>query len=267
LGLTPIVGRDLSPRDGHGAPAAAVVNAQLADELFPGRSAIGETLLIGALRRPVEVVGVAPNALFDGPLHDSQPGYVFTSLQQATDGTFVDMTFFVRHTTTLDVITPIVSRAIAKVDPSLPIVSMTTMTSRLDGVTVLERQVTTLLIAFAFTSLVVAALGQYAVAMFNMRRRKRDFGVRLALGASSRQIEESVIREAFGLTIPGLLIGFALSAATAVLARALLYGVTPVDPLTYAGVFVLLAVTSIAASYVPAWRAARVNVVDALRNE
>jgi ABC-type antimicrobial peptide transport system permease subunit len=134
-------------------------------------------------------------------------------------------------------------------------------------VTELETQIVKLLVCFAGLSLVIAALGHYAVAMFNMRRRTREFGVRMALGASSERIQVAVVREAFVHTIPGLVIGFALSAAVAVSFKSLLFGVAPVDPITYVGVFVLLAVTSIVASYLPARRASRVNVVDALRQE
>jgi ABC-type antimicrobial peptide transport system permease subunit len=124
-----------------------------------------------------------------------------------------------------------------------------------------------MLVAFAMTSLVIAALGQYAAAMFNMRRRTRDFGVRLALGASARQIHRSVVREALGLAVPGLVVGFLLSVATATAAQAVLFGVTAVDPVTYGGVLFLLAITSLVASYLPAWRAGRVSVIDALRQE
>jgi hypothetical protein len=269
LGLAPVAGRDLSPLDRRNSPAVAVLNARLAQELFPGTSALGRTIFIGERRTAVEVVGVAPDALFDGPLHDPHPRYVFVPLQQAADGNFalLDISFFIRYQGTLDAIVPIVSKALAAAEPTLPIVSTSTMRARLEEVTILERQITTMLIAFAAASLLVAALGQYAAAMFNMRRRTRDFGVRMALGASSPQIRRSVAAEALLLTVPGLLIGFLLSAATATAARAALFGVTAVDPLTYLGVMVLLAATSLVASYVPAWRAGRVNVVDALRQE
>jgi ABC-type antimicrobial peptide transport system permease subunit len=269
LGLAPVAGRDVSPLDRRGSTPIAVINTTLASELFPGTSALGRTVLLGENRSSVEVVGVAPNALFDGPVHDPNPRYVFVPLQQSADGAFalLDIHFFTRYDGTLNAITPVVGRAIAKAESTLPIVSMSTMRSRLDSVTVLERQVTTMLVGFALTSLVIAALGQYAAAMFNMRRRTRDFGVRMALGASTDQIQRSVVREAFLLTLPGLVIGFVLSAGVAMAARAALFGVTPIDPLTYVGVLLTLAVTSLVASYLPAWRAGRVNVVDALRQE
>jgi predicted permease len=269
LGLEPIAGRDLSPLDRRGSPPIAVINATLASELFPGTSALGRTVLLGDNRTAVEVVGIAPNALFDGPVHDPNPRYVFVPLQQSPEGGFalLDIHFFTRFDGTLSAITPVVSRAIAEAESTLPIVSMSTMRARLDSVTILERQVTTMLVGFALTSLVIAALGQYAAAMFNMRRRTRDFGVRMALGASTHQIQRSVVREAFLLTLPGLLIGFVLSASVATAARAALFGVTPIDPLTYVGVLVTLAITSFVASYLPAWRAGRVSVVEALRQE
>jgi predicted permease len=267
LGLQPVAGRDVTAADKQGATRTAVINQQLAEELFQGRSAIGQVLLDVDRGGPVEIVGVAPNALVDGPVHDPRPRYVFVPRQQLTGGMFVDMTFFVRHEATLEAMTPRVGRAIAEVDPTLPIVSMSTMKARLSQVTAIEAQVTTLVIAFALVALIVAALGQYAVSMFNMRRRTRDLGVRMALGASSQRIQKTVIREALGLALPGVLLGFALSAAVAVVFRAALFGVTPLDPVTYSGVLLLIAMTTIVASYLPAWRAGRINVIEALRQE
>jgi ABC-type antimicrobial peptide transport system permease subunit len=124
-----------------------------------------------------------------------------------------------------------------------------------------------LLVSFAVLSLVIAALGHYAVAMFNMRRRTREFGVRMALGASTARIQAAVVRESIVHAAAGVVIGLAMSAALAVGFRSILFGVTPVDPITYVAVVAVLAVTTIVASYLPALRASRVNVVDALRQE
>jgi ABC-type antimicrobial peptide transport system permease subunit len=124
-----------------------------------------------------------------------------------------------------------------------------------------------LLGAFAGVSLLIAAIGQYAVIAFDMRRRARDFGVRIALGASARQIVGSVLREGAGLTAVGLLSGFVISVAVATALRGVLFGVTPTDAPTYGGVFALLACVSLAASYIPARRAARIDPVRTLRQE
>ncbi len=105
------------------------------------------------------------------------------------------------------------------------------------------------------------------MATFNAACRTRDFGVRLALGASTLQVRWFVLREALRLVVPALIIGFALSAALASVLRSVLLDVPLLDPFVYGGVALLLATASLAASYLPAWRAGRINVVDALRSE
>jgi predicted permease len=267
LGLTLTAGRDLAPTDRLGAARVAVINRQLADDLWPGQSPVGRMLRLTDRGEAFEIVGVAPNALVDGPVHDARPHYVFIAHQQVPDPRIIDMTFYVRYRGTLDSATPRIGRAIGEVDGSLPIVSMTTMRSRLESVTVIERQVTLLLIIFGGASLLVASLGQYAVSAFNMRRRVRDFGVRMALGASAAQIQRSVISESLRLTLIGLTVGFFLSVAAGLALGNRLFGIAPTDPATYTGVFVLLALASVAAAYLPAWRAGQVNVVEALRQE
>lgn len=267
LGLEAITGRELTASDRRGATRVAMINQRLAMELFANEPPIGHPVFIGDRTERIEIVGIVPDALFDGPNHDPHPRYLFVAEQQMPGNPPTDLSFLIRHRGTLEAITPVVSRAIGEVDAGLPIVWMSTMNARLAMVTELETQIVQLLACFAVLSLVIAALGHYAVAMFNMRRRTREFGVRMALGASSQRIQAAVVREALIHTVPGLVIGFVLCAAVAVSFKSLLFGVTPVDPITYVGVFVLLAVTSIVASYLPARRASRVNVVEALRQE
>jgi ABC-type antimicrobial peptide transport system permease subunit len=244
-----------------------VINQHLAAELFDDQSPLGRTVLVGERREPAEVIGVAPNALYDGPLHDERPRYLFLAQQQATGDPPLDPTFYIRHHGSLESASAAASQALKSVDASVPIVTMSTMNARLQSVTVLERMIARLLMVFAVASLIVAALGQYGVAMFNMRRRTKDFGVRMAIGASAAQVQREVIGEALRLTWQGLAVGFVLSVAVGVAARGVLFGVTPTDPATYLAVFAVLSAASIAASYLPAWRAARINVVDALRQE
>lgn len=267
LGLTPTVGREITTGDRRGGTRVAVINEHLATELFGGQSPLGHSVLVGDRREPAEVVGVAPNALYDGPVHDERPRYLFLAEQQSAGDPPMDPTFYIRHRGTLKSATAAAGRALAEVDASVPIVSMSTMDARLQSVTVLERMIARLLTVFATASLVVAALGQYAVAMFNMRRRTKDFGVRMAIGASASQIQREVIGEALRMTWRGLAVGVALSVAAGVAARGVLFGVTPTDPATYLAVFAILSTASVAASYLPAWRAARINVVEALRQE
>lgn len=266
LGLTARAGRDLDLRDTRSETRKVVITERLAQELWPGLSPLGRTLMVGHNQEPAEVVGVAPNALYDGPSHDPQPKFAFLAARQQNIAAR-DTHFYIRYAVPLETMAPAIGAAVAEIDPSVPIVSMSTMTSLLETVMELERMVGTLLAWFAAMSLFIAALGQYAIAMFSTRRRTRDFGVRLALGASAAQIQRGVVTEAFRLTFAGLLVGFLLSVAAGTAFRSVLFGITPTDPPTYAAVFTLLAVTSIVASYLPAWRAGRVNVVDVLRQE
>jgi putative ABC transport system permease protein len=129
------------------------------------------------------------------------------------------------------------------------------------------RVLTTLLTLFAGGTLLIAAVGQYAVVSFDMRRRVRELGLRIALGASSKQMLAGVLREGFVLTTIGLLLGFSLSLAVGRGLGRALYGITATDSLTYAGVFALLSAASLLACYLPARRAARINPMTALRIE
>jgi ABC-type antimicrobial peptide transport system permease subunit len=267
LGLSPIVGRDVSARDARGGRRTAVINRQLASELFGSSSPLGQTILFGARREAVDVVGVAPDARFDGPIHDPTPAYVLIAEQQLPGPSATDPTYLVRHQGTLEAATSRVTQAIGEADGSVAIVAMSTMNTRLEAMGVFETFLTRLIIAFAAVALLIATLGQYAVAAFNSSRRTREFGVRMALGASTTQVRWFVVREAWRLIVPALVMGFGVSAAAASVFRSVLLDVSPFDPLTYVLVTVLLATASLAASYLPAWRAGRTNVVEALRHE
>lgn len=266
LGLTPKSGRELSMDDRTRTTTAAVVNDHLAQALWPGQNALGRTLLVGAQQQPVEIVGVAPNAFFSGFRRDERPYFIFLP-RRTEEGRGGETTFYIRYSGPLDALGPAVGRALAEVDSRAPIVYMRTMATQLAEITSIARVMTTMLSLFAAASLLIAMLGQYAVLAFTMKRRTRDFGVRMALGASATQILGSVIREGLRLTALGLLIGSALSLISGRALRSVLFGVTSTDPLTYAGVVVVLASASLVACWVPGWRASRVDPMTALRQE
>ena len=148
-----------------------------------------------------------------------------------------------------------------------PVAYMRTWDTQLDSATWPIRVLTMLLMLFAGGSLFIAAIGQYAVVSFDMRRRVREVGLRMALGASSRQVLTRVIREGLTLTAIGLAVGFLLSLGAGAILGAALYGITATDPVTYAGVFALLSAASLLACYLPARQAARINPMTALRVE
>jgi predicted permease len=266
LGIAPIAGREFIEQDGARANQVVLINQNLAEALWPGRSPLGETMVIGANGKRAEVVGVVPNALFTGIRTDPRPNMYLLSQHQQPPGPG-HAHLFIRYAGTIDTMAPAIARALHDWDAQVPIVYVRSMDTQLASITWPTRMVSTLLMLFAIGSLLIAAIGQYAVMAFNMRRRVRDFGVRIALGASARQVLNGVLAEGAWLTAVGLAIGLVLSFATSAAFRSLLIGVTPADAPTYVGVFTLLAITSLLACYLPARRASRINPVDALRQE
>jgi ABC-type antimicrobial peptide transport system permease subunit len=160
-----------------------------------------------------------------------------------------------------------VAKAFREVDARVAIASLRSLESQIAVDAAPLWMLATLLTLFAGGSLLIAAIGQYAVVAFDGRRRSREFGVRIALGASSQQLVSSVMSESFRLTAVGLVIGFALSVAVGTVLARVLYGVTPTDPVTFGSVFVLLAGASLLASYLPARRAASTDPMVVLRTE
>ena len=267
LGMTPLAGREFSNREARRAPEV-IITQHLAESLWPGESPVGRTFQLGARREPVEVVGEVPNGVFSRFQRETRASYVFQPVQpEPLPRGDVTITFYVRHTGTLDSIAPAIGRAIREVDGRVLLMYLRTMETELDDTASGVRIITIWITLFAIGSLVIAAIGQYAVIAFDMRRRTRDFGVRIALGASSQQILGSVIGQGLRWTGAGLAIGFVLSLLAGMAFRRLLVGVTPADAPTYIGVFGLLALASLLACYLPARRASRVNPIEALRQE
>jgi putative ABC transport system permease protein len=287
--VKPTAGRSLVADDRSRAGIVAVVNQNLADSLFPGRSALGQVLQIGSNAEPVwpelrrgriltaEIVGVVPNAYYAGfnaERGETKPYHLLLTDQTAVvnrEGLAVGgpgtRVLQLRYTGDFAAVAAAIPGVLSDVDPRVAIDFRETMQMRLDEGNAGTRLLPLMLMIFAGLSLLIAAIGQYAVVAFNMRRRVRDFGIRIALGASSRIVLGSVLREGAALTIVGLAVGTVLSVAVATLMRGVLYGVTPTDPQTYGGVFALLACVSLIACYLPARRAARVDPVQALRQE
>jgi predicted permease len=263
FGVSPADGQDFAPEDQRRSPRTVLLTQNVAERLWPGQSAVGRTLIVN--KEQVEVAGVAPNLFFSGFRRD-HPGLVLRSAQQdpLPPG---ETTLYIKFSARLETIGPALTRALQQTDSRTPVAHMRTWDSQLDAIGWPIRVLTMLLMLFAGGSLFIAAIGQYAVVSFDMRRRVRELGLRMALGASARQLLTKVLREGFALAAIGLMIGFGLSLATGQILGRVLYGISPTDPITYGGVFTLLAAASLLACYLPARRAARINPVSALRIE
>jgi predicted permease len=265
LGVTPIAGRDFESAAG-GAGIRALVNQRLAATMWPGQPAIGATFRPGTYQQPLTVAGVIPDGFYSGYRRDRDANVVFVAADDAPPAPD-EATVYVRYTSPLKEIVPAVTRTLRAVDDRAPVVYTRTMDEQLAGLTWPIGALAVLLASFALASLLVATIGQYAAMAFTIRRRIREFGVRIALGASTADILAGVTREGLRLTAIGLAIGCLLSIVAATSLRSLLFGVAPTDSPTYAGVVALLGTASLLACFVPAQRAARIDPMQALREE
>jgi predicted permease len=162
---------------------------------------------------------------------------------------------------------PDVHEAIRQIGADLPIVDIRTQTERIEQMLFQERLIARLASLFGLLALLLACIGLYGLLAFEVTRGTREIGIRMALGAQSRQVLRSVVRHGIALAITGAAIGIAVSLAVTRFLSSMLYEVKPGDPLTLIGVLVLLLVVALVACYIPARRATRVNPLVALRHE
>jgi ABC-type antimicrobial peptide transport system permease subunit len=172
-----------------------------------------------------------------------------------------------RTTLPLASIVPVVQGAVRGMDPTLPIVQLRTMESVFGDSVARQRFLSQLLAIFAVVALVLAAIGTYGVLSYLVTERRREIGIRVALGASAAGIVRLVLRQGMTLTVVGIGVGIVGALGLARVTRSLLFGVTPNDPATYAAVSVVIAAVALLACLVPAQRAVRVDPLVAIRDE
>ena len=267
IGVPFVGGGDLARDDRRTGPGV-IVSRSLAETLWPGDSAVGKTVLTGSPERTVEaeVVGVVRDAFFSGRGTRARSRYIFFAANERPSPPG-ETTFYVRHSASRQAIARAVARTLRETDPRVAIAGIRSLDDEVAADAAPVWMLTRLLTLFAAGSLLIAAIGQYAVVTFDGRRRSREFGLRIALGASSQQLLASVMAESFRLTTLGLAVGFALSVGVAMVLVRILYGVTPTDAPTYVGVFLLLGAASLLACYLPARRASRTDPMLVLRTE
>src|SRR5215471_11137713 len=188
LGIRPLAGREFTPEDRARSTRFVVINQNLADALWSKEPAVGQTVVLARQRQPMEVIGVAPNALFSGSDTDAQSNYIlFAEHQDMARQTGKvallesgETTFYIRYSGPLDAVAPSVASALKEVDGRIPIVYSRTMETQIESLTITNRVITIMLTMFGGISTLIAAVGQYAVVAFDMRRRRREFGLRVA---------------------------------------------------------------------------------------
>ena len=264
LGMPLVAGRDFTAGDTAGAPPVAVVNQTMAKRFFGEANPIGRTFGFGRdLSRQVEIIGVVRDAKYFSARDDAEP-MVFLPYQQDVDHIF-RMCVVVRTSSDSRGLIDRIRGELASIDPAVPVRLVTSTTEQLDRSLSQERLTAGLAGGFGVLALILASIGLYGVAAFNVARRTREIGIRMAIGEPRRSILQRVLNDNLILVVGGFAIGGPVGVIGMQGVRALLFGVTPVDALTLCGAAGVLFAVAIAATIVPARRAAAVDPVVALR--
>jgi putative ABC transport system permease protein len=258
-------GRLLDDRDGGGAPLAVVVNETMALRYWRGETALGHRLRFGSQTAPwFSIVGVVKDVRERGYELAMKPG-VYLSFAQTPSTWALPEQLVVRVNGSPEGVAQPLRRIIAAVDPDQPISAVRTMDEIVDLDVADRHQQMVLLGAFAALALLLASIGLYGVLSFAVTQRSRELGLRIALGASAGSVMRMVVRRGLSLTAIGLAIGLALAWAGTRAMENLLYGVGAADPGTFGAVVGLLGAIALAACYLPARRAARLDPIAVLR--
>ena len=259
-------GRQFQESDDPTRPQVAIVNKAFVKQHFPGEDPLGKQLSYVSLNRPpVAIVGVVED-IREGPLDAPIPPVMYTPFKQEPDNFF---TLVVRTTESEGALVPALAALVRQIDPAIVTMRGATMTARIHDSpsAYLHRSLAWLVGGFAVMALLMGLIGLYKVIAYSVSQRGREIGIRMALGAEPRSVRRLILREGARLALLGIAIGLAGAMAAAQAMRGLLFGVRSWDVATLAPVAAILALAALAATFLPARRAAAVNPVDALRSE
>jgi len=264
LGIPLLAGRSTDIRDTAGRPRVAMVNEAFVRRYLSSVNPIGRHF--GVEEKPdVEIVGVLADAQFHNARSVVEP-MVFIALQTA-DQFALDTEFALRTDGDPSLAASEVRRAIAEVDPNLPVNDPRPLSAQVSRTFDADRLAAKLVGFFGFLALTLASIGLYGAIAQNVAQRTNEIGVRMALGAERSSVLVMILRQTGVLLVIGLAIGLPVAAGAARLVSAQLFGVSPVDPASFGGAIVVLAVVALVAGYIPARRATMVDPVYALRAE
>ncbi|HVW05587.1 MAG TPA: ABC transporter permease [Vicinamibacterales bacterium] len=271
MGIRLLDGRAFTDRDDDRAQPVAIVTASVARELWPGERAIGQRLSLQTPPRSagdwLTVVGVVDD-IRQGGLMEDRSRAIYQPYQQVQSSFFVShVTFVVRTAADPARLLPGLRDTFRRIDPDMPVPTLVPMSQLVSAQTASPAFQARLLSIFAVAALALTIVGIYGVMAYAVTRRTREFGIRLALGSSSRDVVRLVVVKAAVLALIGVAIGVAGAFALTRVLGQLLFEVTPTDPPTFITVVVLLAAAALTAAAIPAWRAAHVDPVVALRAE
>jgi predicted permease len=263
MGIPVLLGRELREADREGAPKVVVVNETFARKYFPAENPLGQTLKVKGDPSDWQVVGVCRDTKYTS-IKKGVPPTVYFSFRQDAIGFAC---FAVRTALPPMSVVPAACKAIAAIDLNVPLADVTTQMQVRDKGISQERLFAFLCSALALLAVLLSCIGLYGLMAYNVARRTREIGVRIALGATRRNVAWPILREALVLGAVGVAVGGPIALALTQLIKSQFYGVGPTDPVTLMGAGILLVVVTIISAWLPARRAARIDPMVALRCE
>ena len=267
LGIPILRGRGFTSEDGPDSPPVIILSQSAAELLFPDEDPLGQTMEVSASITPeggpgARVVGIVGDALFDDPAAGSMPEAYLAHRQESGSDSYV-----LRTGGDPLAALPAVRAALAELAPDLPLYGIQTLDDLEAAATGDTRMLGGLLTAFALLALLLAATGVWAVVAYGVSRRTRELGLRMALGARAGEVVRLVVREDLSTIAAGLALGLPAAWLATRFLDSLLFEVSPADPAAFVGGTALLLLAGVAAAWLPARRATRLEPVEALRSE
>ena len=272
MGIPLLAGREFTTRDTADAPKVAIVSERIVREYFAGdpRAALGRRVRLGVFSADgdwLTVVGVVADIRQQGLDQDVKP-MIYAPFQQERAAPFLlRFVSFVARTATPASVVEGIRAEIRRAAPDLPIAGTATMDEAVAASVAAPRFRTLLLVLFAAAATLIATCGIYGLMAYAVAQRRREIGVRMALGAAPRDVLRLVLARALGIVAAGLIAGLAGAAGVTRVLQRFLFGVTPTDPIVFASVTLLLMAVGLLAAWLPARRATRIDPCAALRAE
>ena len=266
IGVELIAGREFTPADDRGRPRVAVVNETFARAFGLGPNPVGKRMGTrggDTATLDIEIVGLVKDSKYASVKDSVPPVFALPHRQR----NFGEMNFYVRTDGDVATILRAIPNVVRRIDPMLPVERLRTMPEEIRQNVFADRMISTLSATFAVLATLLASIGLYGVLAYSVAQRTREIGVRMALGADAMRVRGLVMRQVGVMVLIGGAIGLAGAIALSKVARSMLYQISGTDPLVMVASVVLLALVALAAGFVPAMRASRVDPMQALRYE
>jgi putative ABC transport system permease protein len=265
LGIPLIAGREFTESDVLGAPKVAIVNEAFARKFNLGAAGVGKRMRPGAGRPPdIEIVGLVKDARYSQPKDAPPPQFFLPYRQIEQPGT---LNFYIRSTASDTPLASAIRAVLNRIDPTVPIENLRPLADQVGATTALDRLIGTLAAGFALVATLLAAIGLYGVLSYNMARRTRELGLRIALGATIARVWRLVFRDVGRITAAGCVLGAFAALALGQLAQSLLFNVPGYDITVMLAATAGIALVAAIAGAIPARHAAHIDAMQALRCE